>query len=575
MFSRNYLQTRARHFRITSRSGRSKTLARHAWSDTCSLDLSADLLQSSANIGEFAGAAEARRFLEFCARAKQIFQTLDRTFMRAQRPSPFGLVTASGASGLPQLMRISPFTTLWQELGKYFHDERLRQLFGRYATYCGSSPFHAPATLMLIAHAEQDGVWSIEGGMYRLAQAVAALAERKGVRIHYNSGVRNITAAHGRVSGITLENDEWHPSDAVVFNGDAAAIADGHLGKDIARAVPQVDKRHRSLSAVTWTGLAETRGFPLTRHNVFFSRDYRAEFDDIFYTSARPRGADGLCLRAGPRRRRSERHGPRAASHSDQRSADRRPRVKPGDRVMSRPDLPSTGAMRTDRFDVAGDDAGHDAAGLRLGLSGDGRSALRPGLARLDGIVPPSGSAQPDAGAVSRGRQCASGAGRADGGDIGAAGSAGFDAGSRFDQPVPHNGYAWWYVDGLSDDGRYGLTVIAFIGSVFSPYYARARRRGMADPSDYCAINAVLYGPRGKRWAMTERDRHALSRSDRHLCIGRSSLTDGGNELTISHRRNLRALSLPPSRHHSPAARDNGSGRIITSIQPAGMSGGR
>jgi 1-hydroxycarotenoid 3,4-desaturase len=257
-------------------------LARHAWSDDCSLDLSADILQSSVNIGDFAGATEARRFLAFCERARQIFQTLDRTFMRAQRPSPLGLVTASGASGLPQLMRISPFTSMWQELGKYFHDPRLRQLFGRYATYCGSSPFQAPATLMLVAHAEQDGVWSVEGGMHRLARAVAALAERKGVRIRFNCGVRDITATRGRVSGITLENDEWHPAGAVVFNGDAAAIADGHLGKDIARAVPQIDKRHRSLSAVTWTGLFEARGFPLTRHNVFFSRDYRTEFDDMF-----------------------------------------------------------------------------------------------------------------------------------------------------------------------------------------------------------------------------------------------------------------------------------------------------
>jgi 1-hydroxycarotenoid 3,4-desaturase len=257
-------------------------LARHAWSDTCSLDLSADILQSAANIGEFAGAAEARRFLEFCERAKQIFRTLDRPFMRAQRPSPLGLVTASGASGLPQLMRIAPFTTMWQGLGKYFHDERLRQLFGRYATYCGSSPFSAPATLMLIAHAEQDGVWSVEGGMHRLAQAIAALAERKGARIQYNCGVRDITLAQGQVSGLTLETDEWLPADAVVFNGDVAAIADGHLGKDIARAVPQVDKRHRSLSAVTWTGLAKTHGFPLTRHNVFFSGDYRAEFNEIF-----------------------------------------------------------------------------------------------------------------------------------------------------------------------------------------------------------------------------------------------------------------------------------------------------
>ncbi|MFZ5690049.1 MAG: 1-hydroxycarotenoid 3,4-desaturase CrtD [Pseudomonadota bacterium] len=287
-------------------------LARHAWSGSCSLDLAADILQSSANIGEFAGAAEARRFLAFCERAKQIFQTLDRSFMRAQRPSPIGLVTASGASGLPQLMRISPFTTMWQELGKYFHDERLRQLFGRYATYCGSSPFHAPATLMLVAHAEQDGVWSIEGGMYRLAQALAALATQKGAQIRYNSGVRDITVARGRVTGLTLETDEWHPADAIVFNGDAAAIADGHLGAAIASAVPQIDKRHRSLSAVTWTAVAETRGFPLARHNVFFSRDYRAEFDDIIvhhripgdptvYVCAQDRDDDGLKT-AGPER---------------------------------------------------------------------------------------------------------------------------------------------------------------------------------------------------------------------------------------------------------------------------------
>ncbi len=76
--------------------------------------------------------------------------------------------------------------------------------------------------------------------------------------------------------------------------------------------------------------------------------------------------------------------------------------------------------------------------------------------------------------------------------------------------------------------------MIAFIGSVFSPYYARARRRSDADPTNYCAINAVLYGPRGKRWAMTERDRHALWCSERHLRIGRSSITDSDGELSLS-----------------------------------------
>ncbi|MET0279181.1 MAG: 1-hydroxycarotenoid 3,4-desaturase CrtD [Pseudorhodoplanes sp.] len=256
-------------------------LARHAWSATEQLDLCSDIRRSAENIGRLSGPGDARRFLEFCERTSQIFQTLDRSFMRAQRPSPLGLVTAGGIAGLPGLLQISPFATLWRELGKYFHDPRLQQLFGRYATYCGSSPFQAPATLMLVAHAEQSGVWTVEGGMYRLAQALASLAEKKGATIRYQCGVRTIDVKDGQVRGLTLEDETSLPFDRVIFNGDAAALADGHLGADAARAVPQIDRRHRSLSAVTWTALAETSGFPLTRHNVFFSRDYRAEFDEI------------------------------------------------------------------------------------------------------------------------------------------------------------------------------------------------------------------------------------------------------------------------------------------------------
>ena len=72
------------------------------------------------------------------------------------------------------------------------------------------------------------------------------------------------------------------------------------------------------------------------------------------------------------------------------------------------------------------------------------------------------------------------------------------------------DGYAWWYVDALSDDGRHGLTLIAFIGSVFSPYYALARRRGRGDPQHHCALNVALYGAGGRGWAMTERGRGSL-----------------------------------------------------------------
>ena len=100
-------------------------------------------------------------------------------------------------------------------------------------------------------------------------------------------------------------------------------------------------------------------------------------------------------------------------------------------------------------------------------------------------------------------------------------------------------GYTWWYIDALSDDGQQGITIIAFIGSVFSPYYAWARRRtrfGAADPLNHCAVNVALYRPGGaKHWAMTERGRGQVQRSATSLAIGPSNLrwVDGSLVITL------------------------------------------
>jgi carotenoid 1,2-hydratase len=93
----------------------------------------------------------------------------------------------------------------------------------------------------------------------------------------------------------------------------------------------------------------------------------------------------------------------------------------------------------------------------------------------------------------------------------------------------------------LSDDGRFGLTLIAFVGSVFSPYYAWARRRGMADPRNHCALNVALYGDRARRWAMTERGRGAIARDEESIAIGRSRLAWNGSELGIE----INEVSVP------------------------------
>ncbi len=262
-----------------------RTLARHAWAGDGSrparFDLFADIEQSVQAIGEFAGAADARGYREFCARAQRIYQTLERPYLRASRPSPLSLAGRVGLRGLPGLARISPFGSLWSALGQHFRDPRLRQLFGRYATYCGSSPFLAPATLMLVAHVERDGVWLVDGGMHRVAEALASLALRHGASIRYGAHVERLIVRDGRAAGVRLAGGEALEGSAVVFNGDVAALAGGLLGEDLRRAVPPQPASRRSLSALTWNLVAPTRGFPLLRHNVFFGSDYRAEFEQL------------------------------------------------------------------------------------------------------------------------------------------------------------------------------------------------------------------------------------------------------------------------------------------------------
>ena len=289
-----------------------QVLARHAWGADGHFDLYADLDRTVAAITAFSSAAEGERYRRYCGRAEAIYRALEGPFLRAGRPTPPQLVMRAGWRGLPGLMRISPFATLWGELAKDFRDPRLAQLFARYATYCGSSPYLAPATLMLVSHVEREGVWSVEGGMHRIAQCLAALAQRRGAQIHYGAPVRELRVQGGRVQGVVLAQGEHIAADAVVFNGDAAALAAGHLGEAARAAVKARPRSARSLSALTWNATAATQGFPLLRHNVFFSADYRAEFDELLrqrrvpqdptvYVCAQDRLDDGSA-RSGPER---------------------------------------------------------------------------------------------------------------------------------------------------------------------------------------------------------------------------------------------------------------------------------
>jgi carotenoid 1,2-hydratase len=133
-----------------------------------------------------------------------------------------------------------------------------------------------------------------------------------------------------------------------------------------------------------------------------------------------------------------------------------------------------------------------------------------------------------------------------------------------FNRPVPNGGYCWWYIDAISDDQQHMLTIIAFIGSVFSPYYRRARRNNHADPLNHCSINVVLYGRQLlNRWCMTERPKHVIDVSPDRFVIGPSHLryreTAPGQGI----------LHIEIDEKTAPAPRDvKGTIEVALSVQP-------
>ena len=258
---------------------RDDVLARHHWRDGSSLDLFHDRDASAEAVRVFAGARAEQQFLAFSARAKALFEAFEAPVMHATTPK-LGALTGHVLRQPGLIPAMAPGLSLARSLKAQFSDPRLRQLFGRYATYVGGSPYQSPAVLGLIWHSEASGVWSIPGGLHGLARAMNKLAMARGARFHFNTKVEEITMRGDRTHAVRLSDGRTLPARTVLFNGDPKALHDGLLGAAARVAVPARSVKARSLSAYVWGFAAKPHGLRLSHHNVFFCDDPRIEFAD-------------------------------------------------------------------------------------------------------------------------------------------------------------------------------------------------------------------------------------------------------------------------------------------------------
>jgi 1-hydroxycarotenoid 3,4-desaturase len=286
---------------------RQSILARHFWKDGSQLDLLDDQDATYEAIKAFSSKHSADQFNAFCTRARKLFDAFEGPVMNAPEPRLVPLVV--DVLSQPSLIPVmAPFSTLSGLLQSSFEDPRLRQLFGRYATYVGGAPQHVPAILALIWQAEASGVWRIENGIHALAQAIADLAERFGTDIRIGTPVTEILPDTNDVCSVRLDNGSLVRGQTVIYAGDPRALASGLLGEDVKKTAQQTLTTPRSFSARVHSFAAKPHGRDLAHHNVFFEDQPDEEFSDLmtgnlprspsFYVCAMDRGTsrtpDGL-----------------------------------------------------------------------------------------------------------------------------------------------------------------------------------------------------------------------------------------------------------------------------------------
>ena len=161
-----------------------------------------------------------------------------------------------------------------------FRSPKMVQLFDRFATYNGSTPYQAPGTLAMIPHLEFGfGTFVPFGGMVAITESLVALAERQGVQFHYGQRVERILVANRRATGLLVGGTEL-PADVVVSNMDVTPTY-RRLLPDLKAPEKTLSQERSSSALIFYWGVR--REFPeLDLHNILFANDYEAEFRDLF-----------------------------------------------------------------------------------------------------------------------------------------------------------------------------------------------------------------------------------------------------------------------------------------------------
>jgi len=214
--------------------------------------------------------------------SKQIYDLTADLFIFNDFSSIRKLFNLKGLKTLINITKIDPFRTIHQANSSFFQDERILQLFDRYATYNGSNPYQAPATLNIIPYVEYFlGGYYFQEGMYSLIESLSNLCKKNDVQIETNEFVLNLEVLSNKI--IKLHTDKGsYDFDYYISNSDVNYTFKNLLKDNSSTEARRNAQNPPSSSAlVFYWGVKGTHPM-LDTHNILFSKDYHKEFSQIF-----------------------------------------------------------------------------------------------------------------------------------------------------------------------------------------------------------------------------------------------------------------------------------------------------
>jgi phytoene desaturase len=216
----------------------------------------------------------------FLKESEKIYSITNHVFLEKSLHQLKTYLNADTLTSLFKIGKIDSFRNMDAANRSFFTDARTVQLFNRYATYNGSNPYQAPATLNVIPHLEYHyGAYFPKGGMYKIASSLVQLAESCGVQFIYNTTVDEIIVNKARVEAVRVGGG-IEPANVVVSNMDS-----WFTYRKLLPEYPAPDRvlnQERSSSALIFYWGIKSMFGELDLHNIFFSSNYEEEFDALW-----------------------------------------------------------------------------------------------------------------------------------------------------------------------------------------------------------------------------------------------------------------------------------------------------